>query len=212
MTPLPHHIRAAIYAETCTYPHTFLAGSPEETSMTPHLSTDRIISIDAESNGLSGRSFAVALTLTDPTGELGHVVYRCPIDQPVGGWVAQNVLPAIEDVEENCADYNELTTQVRAQYTAWATTGTKLIAHVAWPVEARLLLDVFPDDMVWGGPYPLIDVAAVLLAHGYDPTTVDNYLKAHNVPLPPGSPHHPLYDARAAEQCLRHLLARQPVG
>lgn len=169
--------------------------------------SDRFISLDAECNGLPGRAFAVAMTLSDHTGELDHVVYRCPIDQPVDEWVAANVLPAIEDVEINCGRYDGLLYNLREKHFEWAEDGTPLIAHVAWPVEARLLLDMFPGQDVWRGPYPLIDVASVLLAKGHNPLSVDDYLTARGIPAPDGSPHHPLYDARAAERCLRHLLS-----
>ncbi|MGW4467492.1 hypothetical protein [Micromonospora sp. NPDC004704] len=174
------------------------------------MTTERLISLDAETNGLAGQAFAVAMILTDPTGELEHVVYRCPITKPVNGWVSLNVLPVIEDIEINCNDYAGLLYNLRDAYTRWSEEGTPLIAHVAWPVEARLLLDLLPGEDIWSGPYPLIDVASVLLAHGHNPLSVDDYLRAHNIPTPDGSPHHPLYDARAAERCLRHLLAATP--
>lgn len=172
-----------------------------------HTTMNRLVSIDAECNGLAGRAFAVAMTLSDHTGELDHIVYRCPIDNPVDDWVAENVLPAIEDIEINCADYDGLLFNLRERHFDWAEEGTPLAAHVAWPVEARLLLDMLPGEDIWRGPYPLIDVSSVLLAKGHDPLSVDNYLRDHELPAPDGSPHNPLYDARAAERCLRHLLA-----
>lgn len=64
--------------------------------------SDKLISIDAESNGLAGRAFAVALTLSDSTGELDQAVFRCPIGEvTTDPWVVENVLPAIADVPEN---------------------------------------------------------------------------------------------------------------
>lgn len=169
--------------------------------------TDRVISIDAETNGLAGRAFAVALTLTDPGGELANRVLRCPIGElHTDQWVAENVLPGIADIPENCHDYPQLLAELVTTYTDWGGRAVPLIAHVAWPVEARLLLDAFNGSDVWRGPYPLIDVASVLLAKGFDPLTVDGYLRDHDIPAPHGSPHHPLYDARAAERCYRHVM------
>jgi hypothetical protein len=171
---------------------------------------DRFISIDAETNGLAGRAFAVAMTLSDHTGELDHVVYRCPIGEDVDNWVAKNVLPQIEDVEVNCNDYDGMLHNLREARFPWAEDGTTTIGHVIWPVEARLLLDMYPGENIWSGPYPLVDVASVLLARGHNPLSVDDYLAEHGIPAPDGSPHHPLYDARAAERCLRYLLAAEP--
>jgi hypothetical protein len=169
---------------------------------------DRVISIDAEANGLAGRAFAVALTLSDASGELEQRVFRCPIGEAVTDpWVAENVLPAIADVAENIRQYPYLLALVANTIAGWGGREIPLIAHVAWPVEARLLLDVYSGEHIWHGPYPLIDVASVLLALGHDPLTVDGYLDAHGIPKPEGSPHHPLYDARAAERCYRHLMA-----
>lgn len=173
------------------------------------MTTDRIISIDAETNGLAGRAFAVALSLSDGSGELDHAVYRCPIgDVRTVEWVAENVLPAIADLPVNCpGGYPQMLAEIGMAIERWGGKTVPLIAHVAWPVEARLLLDVYSGERVWDGPYPLIDVASVLLARGFDPTTVDGYLRDHGIPAPEGSPHHPLYDARAAERCFRHLMA-----
>ena len=166
------------------------------------------ISIDAETNGLSGRAFAVALTLNDEASELDGVVFRCPVGElQVDPWVAENVLPAIADVPENLAEYPYLLAEVKQTIKRWGGRKVPLIAHVAWPVEARLLLDVYPGEWIWEGPYPLIDVASMLLARGFDPLTVDGFLRDVGAEPPSGSPHHPLYDARAAAMCYRALLA-----
>ena len=174
-------------------------------------STDRMISIDAESNGLGGRAFAVALTLSDHTGELDSRVLRCQIGEVTANeWVAKYVMPAIADVPDNCpGGYPQMLAEIGLAVDAWGGSDTAMIAHVAWPVEARLLLDVYSGENVWNGPYPLIDVASVLLAHGHNPLSVDDYLAEHGIDAPEGSPHHPLYDARAAERCMRHLLREQ---
>jgi hypothetical protein len=80
-----------------------------------------------------------------------------------------------------------------------------VIGHVVWPVEAQLLRGAHVKDL-FAGPYPLLDVAPLLLAAGHVPTSVDAYLEANGLPRPAGSPHHPLYDARAAETAFRHLM------
>lgn len=175
---------------------------------------DQVISIDAESNGLGGQAFAVALTLSDSSGELQSSVFRSPINGVVDPWVAGHVLPVIADVPENVSSYVTLLDEVERTLNAWrARSGTRpdgvpVIAHVPWPVEARLLLDVYSGPRIWGGPFPLIDVASIMLALGHDPTSVDSYLDARGIERPTGSPHHPLYDVRAAERCFRDLVNR----
>ena len=47
-----------------------------------------------------------------------------------------------------------------------------MAAECAWPVEASFLLKCVRDDQedrTWKGPYPLHDVATLLLAAGMDP-------------------------------------------
>lgn len=167
---------------------------------------DTILSIDAETNGLGGLAFAVGISVSDHTRELESAVFRCPIPGQVDPWVAENVLPALDSVEFTCDDYWQMLADIRARFFRPEQKPTRsVIAHVAWPVETTLLSHMLPGDLVWDGPYPLVDVASVLLAHGHDPLSVDDYLHAHGIDLPEGAPHHPLYDARAAALCLRHL-------
>lgn len=172
---------------------------------------DTILSIDAETNGLGGLAFAVGISVSTSAGERESAVFRCPIDDNLDPWVAEHVLPAMVDVEVDCFSYWHMLDTIRARFfMPEAKTAWSVIAHVAWPVEARLLCDMLPRGLVWSGPYPLIDVASVLLAKGFNPLSVDDYLREQGIEAPPGSPHHPLYDARAAERCLRHLMRDQP--
>lgn len=157
----------------------------------------RVISLDCETNGLGGQAFAVAATLTDDNGnEVSTWVARCPINGPVNDWVAANVLPAIDDLPETCGSYGDLLAGWRDWY-GERRDGATVIGHVVWPVEAKFLRDAHADDL-FTGPYPLIDVASMLLMAGQDPTSVDSYLERNGLPKPDGSPHHPLYDVRAA--------------
>lgn len=167
------------------------------------------ISLDAESNGLGGQAFAVAAVLSGPDGEISGSLYRCPIQGEVDSWVAANVLPVVERIPQTHDCYEQMLVSLRRDFATWTAKWVPkplFVAHVAWPVEARLLLDMYPGNQVWDGPFPLIDVAAVLYSKGHDPVSVDSYLTAQGVDLPQGSPHNPLYDARAAVACLRHLM------
>ena len=170
-----------------------------------------IVSIDAECNGLAGRAFCVAASWSNRETELDLVVYRCPINGTPDPWVVDNVLPALVDVPQTHDTYEEMLDDLRAVIDTWGGKQTPMLGHVIWPVEARLLLDMYPAERIWRGPYPLLDVASILHARGYEPTSVDSYLTTHGIPVPSGSPHHPLYDARAAERCSRHLMPPPPL-
>jgi hypothetical protein len=169
-----------------------------------------VISLDCESNGLGGRAFAAAAVLTDESGELDRWEDRCPIDGPVDSWVSANVLPALAGMPETSAGYGDLLHGWRGfySYARAQLPHVLVVVHVLWPVEARFLLDAHADQP-GAGPYPIDDVAGYLRAAGRDPTSVDRYLAAHGLPKPEGSPHHPLYDARAAERAFRHLMGHR---
>lgn len=180
----------------------------------------KVISLDCETNGLGGQAFAVAAVLTDDNGrEVDTWEARCPIAGPVDEWVTENVLPALDDMPETVDSYEGLLAGWRVWfagrhrgrgYEAAAAKAARheavVIGHVVWPVEAKFLRDAHADDL-FTGPFPLLDVAPLLLAAGHDPTSVDTYLDRHGLPKPDGSPHHPLYDARAAVTAFRHLMA-----
>lgn len=166
-----------------------------------------ILSLDCETNGLGGRAFAAAATLSDNSGELDRWQARCPIDGTVAPWVAENVLPALDDMQITRTSCDDLLAWWRFIYTHARARFPDLyvIGHVIWPVEATFLRDAHAEDL-FKGPYPLLDVAPLLLAAGHDPTSVDTYLDTCGLAKPSGSPHHPLYDARATTTAFRHLI------
>lgn len=181
--------------------------------MSATMDTDRILTIDAEANGLTGQAFCVAMNVTQShvgvVHEIDSVVFRCPIEGPVDQWVQDNVMPGLAGVDVDCANYGELMGKVRQWQEQWTVLGVRTLTHVPWPVEARLLSDMYPGVDIWSGPYPLLDVAPLLLVAGYDPVSVDVYLRENNVAAPQGlTPHHPLYDVRAAAAAWWHLNER----
>jgi hypothetical protein len=164
----------------------------------------RLISIDAETNGLHGQAFAVGVYVTGDNGrQVAQYLARCPIFGELDPWVRDNVLPALDDVAQTHDNYPEMLEHLW-QFIDDQRTDAYLLAHVMWPVEAKLLLDLYATG---GGPFPVIDVTGALLAHGYNPGSVDDYLAAHGITVRDDlSPHHPLYDAIAAEKCMRSLM------
>lgn len=159
---------------------------------------NRIISIDCEANGLHGQIFAVGVSFQERgRGEVSSITARCPIVGQVDPWVAENVLPAIEGLPIDQADQGSLYRWWRTVYDLRKADGWEVLCHVAWPVESRFLWSAHVADP-FSGPFPLLDVAGHLDHAGCDPASVDVYLTKRGIPLPDGSPHHPLYDARAA--------------
>lgn len=160
---------------------------------------------DVESVGLHGEGFAVGFVVVNGYGvEVQHGLMACPQQVASGAvsdtrktrrWLAENIPPI-----EKTHDYPE---QIRdafwRQWLFWKERGAILVADCAWPVEARFLHNCVGDDMPereWQGPYPLHDLASILLAEGKNPLgkfeRKDNELPEHN----------PLMDARQSARIL----------
>ena len=159
----------------------------------------KVFSFDAETNGLWGKAFSIAVVLQQENGKIETFLGRCPIQEEVNGWVAENVLPQMEGIPENYSSYEEL---LKAFITFYLQhkDGADVIVHMGLPVEARVFIDAHNLGILgdWDAPYPLIDISA-LPEIG---TSVDTYNKEHGlnnlIPEMEGGTHNPLYDSYAA--------------
>jgi hypothetical protein len=114
-------------------------------------------------------------------------------------WIQANV-PALR---WNCARPAIVRERFWRAWLSWKDHGAMLAADVAWPVEARFLAACVDEDCImraWEGPYPLIDVASVRFAAGFDPLALD---ERHENELPQ---HDPLADARQSARLLVEAL------
>lgn len=167
---------------------------------------------DVESVGLYGDGFAVGYVLIETASgaEEATGLAWCDPDTVAQGapqdreWVKENIPP----MHESCREPG--VRSVREYFwRAWrdCPPGTVLAADVAWPVEARFLLACVADDpseRAWKGPYPLIDIASVRLAKGFDPLATEPR-KMSEMPA-----HDPLSDARQSARLLLEALALEP--
>lgn len=160
---------------------------------------------DVESIGLHGDGFAVGLVVISRAGSVHEeLCYACPQGAASGSresrdWVSANV-PAIPITHDTPIGVRDAFWH---RWKAWRDKGAILVADCAWPVEARFLarcVDDNPKAREWEGPYPLHDLASVLLAAGQDPL-------AKHIRLPKELPeHHPLNDARQSARLLIQTL------
>ena len=158
---------------------------------------------DVESIGLHGEGFAVAWVVVNRAGErLAEGLLAC--DPDLCGGTGDNRLWVSENVPH--MDYTSPTKQHLRnafwhEWRHWADQGAVLVADCAWPVEANFLSACIAQNHAereWQGPYPLHDLASVMLAIGGSPLAVTDR-------LPDEMPaHHPLMDAR---QSARQLVA-----
>jgi len=171
--------------------------------------TKKVMSIDAETNGLWGQAFAIAAIAYNEEGnEVSRFVGRCPIEEDVSPWVMENVLPQMVAISETTATYAELLSQFFQWRNRLKADGYGELAHMGVPVEARLYMDAHSMGLFgdFDGPYPLIDPSAIPEIG----TSVDTYNKENGIEVSEteyaGGTHNPLYDCAAAYKAYRHWL------
>jgi hypothetical protein len=160
---------------------------------------------DVESIGLHGQAFAVAGGVYDRDGNSLHeFAYHCRPDRADGEfsdreWVAANVTTCEQSI---ASIYPQ---GVRTQFWGeWLDAkekwpGITMAVECGWPVEARFLNECIDDDRGernWSGPYPMHEIASIMLAAGMDPMAT--YERRPNE-LPA---HEPLADARQSARLL----------
>lgn len=131
--------------------------------------------IDVESVGLHGEGFAVGFVVVRLDGtEVACGRFACDPAEAQGEdqgreWIAEHLPP----FALNCHGPREVRDSFWAQWEFWKHDGAVLVADCAWPVEARFLaacVDDAPASRGWIGPYPLYELASLLLVVGADPT------------------------------------------
>lgn len=162
----------------------------------------KIFSLDAEVDGLYGHAFAIGVTVRQDSQEIASFQGRVPDEFVTNSWVKDHVLPALGDMEITHQTPEELEEDF---WTFWQSQKQEVtvIAHCGSPVETGLFRRCVEKDLanrMFAGPYPCLhDVGTLLLFKGFDPSSVDGYLRSKNIEVPfCGATHHPMYDAVAA--------------
>ena len=171
-----------------------------------------ILVFDVESLGLFGEGFAVGgvVIATALNGKKeapslqDSFVYACRPTVVSGSpddraWVERNV--KLKDKEFSASGPAEVRAQFWDKWLYWKAQGAWLAADVCWPVEARFLLDCCGvAERRKDVPYPLVDIAAFLLASGKDPLASYPRLRKEK------PAHHPLADAQQSARLLYEAI------
>ena len=168
---------------------------------------DKFMVFDVESIGLHGEGFAVAWVVVNRAGEkldegcLSCDPLLCDGTDKNRIWVGLSV-PKLEITSPTKKHLRNTFWHV---WRHWADQGAVLVADCAWPVEANFLsacVKINSEEREWQGPYPLHDLASVLLALGADPLAI-TARRTDELPA-----HHPLMDTRqSARQLVESLKA-----
>lgn len=171
--------------------------------------TRRILSFDAESNGLHGEVFAVgAVVLRDDGTDAETFFARCSVPVVCDPWVLENVVPALGATPRT----HETPRAMRDAFWSWLTARQSeclVVVDCGWPVEAGLLSACVADDpsRAMKGPYPLHEVASLLVAAGHDPLASYADIVLSPAAIAAHRKHHPTDDARVSALSARMALA-----
>ena len=164
--------------------------------------SEKIISLDAETNGLWGQPFAVAFIVYNAEGvELDRATFRCPIEGDVNQWVESNVLPEMGAIEMTHDTYEDMLMAIGEWWLA-NKEGASVLWHMGHIVEVHLFRELHRVGAIgdWDAPYTPVELSGLLESAGYPADSVDNYVTAKGLTLPDyeGGTHNPLYDSAAA--------------
>jgi len=166
----------------------------------------KIISIDAETNGLYGKAFSISAVLEE-NGIITSVTFRCPIEGVTNEFVRDNVLPVMEDIPMTHGSYKWMLNDFIDFYME-NKNDAEIIVHMGVPVEAKLFIDAREFGFIgdFDAPYPLIDISAFPEIG----TSVDTYNKNNNIVVV-GNCHNPLYDCIAALEAYKSIKAKYSI-
>jgi hypothetical protein len=193
------------------------------------------LSFDVEALGLYGDAFAVGWVVVDASGkekENGYLISS--VSNALGSaddrlWIEANVLPHLP--APNCRSVDEVQSEFWKQWIRIKATYSNIAAIVdcGYPVESNFLAEctrkaetMYLADRIqatkagrtlpqsepkWSAPYPLLDVAPLLLALGKNP--IGDYDR-----LPTELPkHNPVCDARQSVrvflECMNLLTSQR---
>ena len=164
--------------------------------------------IDVESVGLHGEGFAVGWVVVGYDGVVVEECRLCVSPDDARGtasgreWVEANCPVSAQSL---CRSVADLRRTFWSRWREWKGRGAALVADCGWPVEARFLaacVDDRPEVREWEGPYPLHELASILLASGADPLKERDRLP-NELPV-----HDPLADARQSARLLCEAVKR----
>jgi len=164
------------------------------------------IMFDVESVGLHGEGFAVGWVVAQNGVEVECGYAACPHEAASGdeegrSWIVEHVVPHLP--KPVLLAPRQVRDAFWAAWMRWKGADALLVSDCGWPVEARFLAACIDDDFSarrWKGPYPLHDLASVLLAKGKDP------LKTYDRKPSEEPAHHPTMDARQSARLLVEAL------
>jgi autonomous glycyl radical cofactor GrcA len=184
---------------------------------------NKIISIDAETNGLWGNPFAIAAIVYEKRlkphymsgweaigyewKEVDRIVLRLPDSFVTEPWVIEIVLPTLAGIKSTHDSYEKMLNDFAHFYMSNKFEATVLY-HMGHVVEAFLFREMVRLGYIghFDAPYLPIDVANDLRLAGEQADSVDKYAAKYGLKVSDyGTTHNPLYDCEIAAKVFFHL-------
>lgn len=168
-----------------------------------------ILSVDAETDGLWGKPFAIAAIAYDKNAnEVARFVARSS-EKVENEWVEKNVLPQCSRIAV-VGNYIQLLSAFANFYNSMRELyNVTALWHMGHVVESYLFRELVENKLIgeWDAPYTPIEVSAYLEMSGERPDSVDTYVQKHDVKLNIEglSTHNPLYDCEVAYRVYNHI-------
>jgi hypothetical protein len=169
----------------------------------------KIFSVDAETDGLYGKVWAIGAAVLDGDDVVHTFGSRLDSDVITNPWVRENVVPAVVGHIGRVESREDM---LNAFWRFWLEhrQGTEAVADFEAPVEAglfRACVELNVDAREWLGPYPLHELATALFVAGIDPD-IDRRELCKNPSILPI--HNPLGDAVTSGRCWHQIVGGRP--
>ncbi len=161
-------------------------------------SKTKLLCFDLETNGLHGQTFAIGAILMNASGKvLKEFSARTQIDGEVDEWVQSNVMSAIADMVITHDSFEAMQEDFWQWYLASEKECDYVLVSHGYPVEYRFLLqcqEVDIEKRYWDHPFPLLDLASILLMTGDKKSIVKDNVLALVESRGGFLRHHPVHD------------------
>lgn len=166
----------------------------------------KIFSVDAETDGLYGKVWAIGAVVLetddDVSRELARFEGQINSDVVTDLWVRENIVGLFQ-----LTQYLDRGRLLNAFWDFWMEHKKDAIclADFGAPVEAALFracVELDPEQRTWEGPYPLHELGTALLCGGRDPDIDRRKFGG----MPNLVQHDPVDDALAAAHCWHRLV------
>lgn len=167
-----------------------------------------IMSLDCESDGLFGKHIAVAMIIYNYNKEIIDSLYAA-VENPdlQNPWAIENIKINYDNKDLMKVKTSEELLKIISNFYKKYISDSVVLSDVPFPVETGLLHQLTEGNMDLS-PYPIIDLASLMIAKGYNfnRTRVELYKTLNNgMPLN-GQLHDPYYDAILTAQLYFKLM------